>query len=283
MTYLPGSYQQGFAPRDFEPRFPELWRGRYLAWNPSLGSTGLVLREWAGCQKHGVLSNMTAVSAWTIGRPALEFTHTTGPSRQAVEIPSSASVKGFEIAAISLWINLKSPPSANSGIYYESTSTDTLSRFSVFQTTSNDIGFACRDTASGSAFLLSTAATSGQWLHVVGQYNSLSDLMSLWINGSLVATNTAAKGPLHNSDPAAQIAIGAFTQNTTPGNQSSCNALVDDLAIYRRELHPTEILTLAQRRGISYEPRIPNYAETAEQFLAAWLSRQSTIIGGGVA
>jgi hypothetical protein len=75
MIYLPGSYQQGFAPRDFEPRFPELWRGCVFASAPLLGPTGGVVREWSGLQNHGTLTNMSTNDDWVVkqGLAALDF------------------------------------------------------------------------------------------------------------------------------------------------------------------------------------------------------------------
>ena len=59
---LPGSYANGFAPRDGQPLYPELWRGCVGAWAPCLGPTGLTLRDWSGFANHGTLMNGTVVS-----------------------------------------------------------------------------------------------------------------------------------------------------------------------------------------------------------------------------
>jgi hypothetical protein len=61
---LPGSYANGFAPRDGQPLYPELWRGCVGAWNPGLGPTGLTLRDWSGRGNHGTLTNVTAGTVW---------------------------------------------------------------------------------------------------------------------------------------------------------------------------------------------------------------------------
>ena len=62
---LPGSYANGFAPRDGQPLYPELWRGCVGAWNPGLGPTGLTLRDWSGFGNHGTLTNMELDTDWT--------------------------------------------------------------------------------------------------------------------------------------------------------------------------------------------------------------------------
>jgi hypothetical protein len=60
---LPASYANGFAPRDGQPLYPELWRGCVGAWNPGLGPTGLTLRDWSGRGNHGTLTNGAAFTA----------------------------------------------------------------------------------------------------------------------------------------------------------------------------------------------------------------------------
>lgn len=54
---LPASYANGFAPRDGEPLFPELWKDCVFAANPGLGPSGQVLRDWSGRGNHGTLTN----------------------------------------------------------------------------------------------------------------------------------------------------------------------------------------------------------------------------------
>jgi len=63
---LPGTYQNGFAPRDGEPLFPELWDGCVGAWNPGLGPSGLTLRDWSPYKNHGTLTNMDAGTDWVM-------------------------------------------------------------------------------------------------------------------------------------------------------------------------------------------------------------------------
>ena len=72
---LPASYSNGFAPRDGQPLYPELWRGCVGAWCPSLGPTGLTLRDWSGFGNHGTLTNMDPGTDWVLsgGRYALDF------------------------------------------------------------------------------------------------------------------------------------------------------------------------------------------------------------------
>lgn len=59
------SYHTGFAPRDFAPRYPQLWTQQLGMWCPSLGPTGATLRDWSGRAKHGTLNNMVLNTTWT--------------------------------------------------------------------------------------------------------------------------------------------------------------------------------------------------------------------------
>jgi hypothetical protein len=67
------TYQSGFyAPGRGTAKYPELWDGCVGAWNPGLGNTGLVLRDWSGNQNNGTLTNGPT---WGVsdGRQALDF------------------------------------------------------------------------------------------------------------------------------------------------------------------------------------------------------------------
>lgn len=61
---LPGSYANGFAPRDGQPLYPELWRGCVGAWAPCLGPTGVTLRDWSGRGNHATMFAGLTAAAW---------------------------------------------------------------------------------------------------------------------------------------------------------------------------------------------------------------------------
>jgi hypothetical protein len=70
---LPGTYANGFAPRDGQAIWPELWRGCVGAWNPGLGPTGLRLYDWSPYRNHGTLTNMDAGTDWDSGAVRARF------------------------------------------------------------------------------------------------------------------------------------------------------------------------------------------------------------------
>jgi len=149
-----------------------------------------------------------------------------------------------------MWVNLKTAPSVQAALYFEPTSSDGFTKFGLFQSTTNQIVFVARDTASGSSFAVTATPTVGAWVHVCGTYNAVTDRMELFFNGVSAGTNLTAKGALHDSAPASVMAIGAFTQNTLPNLQYTCSAFIDDIRIYNRALSESEIRLLASRPGI---------------------------------
>ena len=60
------SYKQGFAKSAAESDAPELWKGCVGLWMPSLGPTGLTLRDISGYGNHGTLTNMDPATDWVM-------------------------------------------------------------------------------------------------------------------------------------------------------------------------------------------------------------------------
>lgn len=278
---LPGSYANGFAPRDGEPLYPELWQGCVGDWSPCLGPTGLVLRDWSGRANHGTLTNMDPGTDWVTSgdRYALDFNYVSSNSRQAVQLPETASLGGLGEVTLSLWFNPQSIPGITASIYYESTTITGFRRFGIHHTNTNQIVGLARDTQGGSAFTITTSPAVG-WQHLMLTYSAASDDMTLYLNGVSVGTNSAAKGVLSSGTPADPIAIGAFTQVGSFA-QSSVDAMIDDVRIYSRVLSNQSRYLLAARRGIAHELAPVRYAGSAG-FLASWNRQQSFIIGGGL-
>ena len=58
------SYAQGFARNAAESENPGLWKGLVCKWAPSLGVTGLTLRDQSGHHNHGTLTGMDPAVDW---------------------------------------------------------------------------------------------------------------------------------------------------------------------------------------------------------------------------
>lgn len=269
-----------------QSRFPELWEGCIGAWAPCLGPTGLKLHDTSRRSAWGVLTNMTPSNDLMVrnGKYAVEFSYASGSSRPAIELPNLASIRGQMFASISMWVNLKTAPSVQAALYYEATSSDGFTKFGLFQSTTNQIVFVGRDTASGSSFAITATPTAGAWVHVCGTYNAATDRMELFFNGVSAGTNLTAKGALHDSAPASVMTIGAFTQTANPALQYTCSALIDDVRVNAKVFSPAEVRLLASDRGVAYQRRLrKNYfaEQITPAFRSAWAKRPSQLIGGG--
>jgi hypothetical protein len=253
MIHLPGSYQQGFAPRDFEPRFPELWRGCDLALAACLGPTGAVLRDWSGKQQHCTLTNFTLDSAWVVsqGRTAINF----DASNDYIATPYATAL-GTQWC-VSTFVNPSSITGSTVIAGYRSTS---LVNPIVFQLDRNlaDYRLIVRDDAGTGVFLTATsAAVANTWQHVFGVRNGT--FFGLYVNGSLLASTTATLSTITVNN----LSIGATVAGSATLN-AHWNGQIDDFRLYRGLLNESVIQILRLRRGIAYEPRLPSYLKSQQ-------------------
>ncbi len=64
MSLLIPSYKSGFARNAAKSENPNLWKGLVGLWAPSLGPTGITLRDQSSSQNHGTLTNMDPATDW---------------------------------------------------------------------------------------------------------------------------------------------------------------------------------------------------------------------------
>lgn len=254
---LPGSYANGFAPRDGRPLYPELWRGCVGAWAPCLGPTGLTLRDWSGFGKHGAFTNMVATD-WTIsgGRHALS-TNVAASDQCITAVGSGATISD---STLSMWLRFTAY-SVYGNIPFNS-GTGTSYYFQIM-TSGTAIS-----TDSPSFTIPSTAWTDGAWRHVSFACDTAGT--RVYINGVQVASS-ASKIP--GTIDATQILIGRYFAGTSWSHKGQ----VDDIRTYRRALAAKEIAFLASRRGIAYELAPRRRSSSAVQFNR----RRRLLIGAG--
>jgi hypothetical protein len=256
---LPGTYANGFAPRDGEPLFPELWRGCVGAWNPGLGPTGLTLRDWSLFKNHGTLTNMDAGTDWVAsqGRYALEFDGT-----------NDSVALGYRPV-----LNLQSPlticcwcfPTANvSQAVVYSNMTGSFTGCETALTT-----LIPRFWNGSSWFNATQPLPANTWSHVAWTNNGT--VTQIFINGQLRGSSTH-NGPTSNTSIPQHIG----SRNTA----IPFIGLLDCLELYNRILSPNEIRLLASRRGIAYEMAPRNW--TSQQIAAYRARYYSQVIGSGV-
>jgi hypothetical protein len=268
----PGSYANGFAPRDGQPLYPELWRGCVGAWAPCLGPTGLTLRDWSGRCNHGTFFNSSASTAWSVsvGRYAADF------PTSANEYVSCANPQlgGLSQMSLSYWLIRTGNNSAANGNgvigAWGLQGTGATNQFvSLF------VANAIRFTVGAGTVVGVTASQSidlGSLYHIACVYTGSA--VQIYVNG-IFGGSAALTGAIVAG--AGELRFGNYAAN----EQSICS--IDDVRVYSRAVSQNEIRLLASRRGIAYElaPRRRSRIFTGG-FKAYWAARKAQIIGGGL-
>ena len=250
---LPATYQNGFAPRDGQPLYPSLWKGCVGAWNPGLGPTGLTFRDWSGKSLNGTLTNFSLNSAWTAlqGKYALLFDGTNDVVASLGNVlPSVSSSTSF---SYSQWAYFTAVPGSRRSItpIPAINTTDFAAEITVLSNGKLTID-ASKANVSNVRFSMSTNVLTGQWLHIVGTWDSVAQVATLWQNG--VSQGTVSYTAATTSATAVNTTswfIGC--ENFAGSNGNFMSGYLDDFLVYNRALSPQEIRTLATRRGIAYE------------------------------
>jgi hypothetical protein len=262
---LPGTYANGFAPRDGEPLFPELWRGCVGAWNPGLGPSGLTLRDWSPYKRHGAVTNMTADNIWKVfgSLQCLDFNPSAGTGWiNCGSIPELAV--GASDLTVLAW-SLRG--SSFSGICsYRNTGLGWTVHIS------NTGALRC---FSGSADNASSSFTTSSvyWTPVA----------FLW-NASTVTFKAPGRSESHSvqkADSTSVFTVGGWGNGAVGGL-----GRLADIRAYTRLLSNKEIDLYFSRPGIAYElaPRKRTYSipPAPGGFQPYWATQRSQMIGGGV-
>ena len=87
------SWKQGFARYGHLSAAPGLWKRLVGLWVPSLGPTGLTLRDLSGFGNHGTLTNMDPAADWvTTGQRGIPWALDFDGSNQSVYAPLAKAV-----------------------------------------------------------------------------------------------------------------------------------------------------------------------------------------------
>lgn len=265
---LPGSYANGFAPRDGQPLYPELWHGCVGAWAPCLGPTGITLRDWSGFRRHGTLTNMDTSSDWVRSRG--QYALDLDGSNDHVSAPSSG-LRFTGPQSVSLWVNWRSITVANrpqvftvaeaAGNFTSQISAGINNFGSPVEGGSNFTVNAYSVASGGLWGRAYTAATfSGrlnEWINFVFGHDGTT--WKIYVNGVPDCVVVQALGPqaLATADP---LLLGASA------GARYTDGLIDDVMMFNRMVTPSEARLLASRRGIAYELAPRRRASVAVQF-----------------
>ena len=228
------SYQAGFyAPeRGGRAAYPQLWRGCVGAWNPGLGPSGAVLRDWGGRKNHSTLTNGPAWSTST-GRQAIQFDGVNDYARTTSRYSAAANAP----VAVSLWVMTNVLTNATAffrrlfllGLSQEFSLVINSGRISVYDGVDRVID--------------SSSLIIGNWHHIVGLYDGARWM--LYKDGRHLGSTTAALSPIE----ASPVLMGVFSTLTNGQHDGQ----LSDIRLYNRGLSANEISLLARRSGIAYE------------------------------
>ena len=236
------SYRSGFySPRrGGTPKYPSLWDGCVGAWAPSLGATGLTLRDESVFGNHGTLTNMDPASDWVVsgGKGALRNVGTI-PSYEHVVI--THNLPTVTSATFSIW--LRSDGTVENGAW----SINPASALNHYPFS----GLIYDSTLNGGVRLAITPLGGidfSQW-HNYTVVRKENESWKAFQNGI----------EIHSTTPSSSISwLSTFRFLQSIRDDLSTwgfSGDVDDIRIYNRALTPSEIRLLATRRGVAYESK----------------------------
>lgn len=208
-------------------KYPHLVKGLVGAWSPSLGNTGPILIDRSGRGNHGILVNMDPVTDWVVNnnKLALDFDGSVG----GVNLPVKVVSRQFDNLTISFWFYNRAYNEAP--LLCQNGGASILCFRAQFY---NSGAFARRFQCYAGAVVIGSQETLNVWTHWVLTYQS--GTLIWYENGRILGTSTGT-GP-------AIIATTPDYFNFGHGDFGTCNALLDELLIYDRALHGTEIIEL---------------------------------------
>ena len=252
---LPGTYANGFAPRDGRPLYPSLWKGCVGAWNPGLGVSGLTLRDASGFQNNGVLTNGPTWAA-SQGKYALSF----DGSNDFADYGTKINIYGLSKFSCSFWIYKTSNSagwvlnryntSAGGGVvgdYFGVGSGTSVPRASASfsGTTVND--YVVFETAD--------LITLNTWHHVAMSVDLATRTnTTITVDGVPQTVTITTSGTPSAVFKAATSATWTSARITGSGGGQNYSAFIaDDVMLFSTFMNVKTHRLLATRRGIAYE------------------------------
>ena len=247
------SYRSGFySPRrGGTPKYPSLWDGCVGAWAPSLGQTGLTLRDESVFGNHGTLTDMDPATDWVVsgGKGALDFEGVD--DRVSVGSPPSLSLS--DSLTVSCWVYLRALGTNSTFVGNCLNGGNFNQNYFLYVRTTGGIDSWSMQVASSTSGNRATGSVAvlNQWIHLLGTYvptGASNPIIRLYENGQQTAISTTGE---NGSVIAGQVvSIGSYANAA-----NFTNGQLDDIRVYNRALSPSEIQLLATRRGVAYESK----------------------------
>lgn len=159
-------------------------------------------------------------------------------------LPNNLSVKSRSSFTISMWIK---PDSVNitQVLWSELNAGGTTDRFLMTVQNNARLRLQATNNDSGSVLTLVTSSnslTANAWNHVVGVFNSTTDVHKVYVNGTLTQGSRAI-----NTFPATNPASAPQFMRKTTLTASAYRGNVDEIALFNREITATESQNLYTR------------------------------------
>ncbi len=248
-------------------RYASLRQGLVGAWCPSLGPSGNILIDRSGYGNHGTLTNMDAATDWVGGRYgwALDF--------DGIDDVVNCGLLGGRTFgnpfAWACWVRDLSVPNPDAAIM--SKISPPYAGVMMYLSSGKLVAYWAAGSRATSA---ATVTGSANWIHVGIEWTG--SLARVYFNGRIDAESATTTPPAASSD---SLRIGDYPFFSS----RAARFQFDDARVYERALSATEWSLLAAEPGIGLKPERTSVFFGADSFSAAWLARQSSIIGGGVA
>lgn len=236
--YVPShtpTWKQGFARNAAEARNPSLWKGLVGLWMPSLGPTGLTLRDLSGFGSHGILTNMDPATDWVAGEKG--WTLDYDGSNDYVDVPDTLFAGMTRWSVGGLILSRSNVDSASP--FFGSLATPTYPTFRLDDKGGGTfvIEAYARDGAGIYAGIESvTAIVENTWYYVWQVYDG--DRVKIYINGQLDVDANATNNRTLTASDTSRIGGG---QNASV---RSWNGFIANVSIHNRVVSVSEIQQL---------------------------------------
>jgi len=236
------NYKTGFATRDLSDA-PNLWKGNVGLWAPSLGPTGLTLRDQSGFRNDGILTNM-ASDDWVIsGNPRSPgYVLALNGSTNYVSVGNFGGGIGFTDIAILFWF--KTSVGDNDFVISKDGAGNNVGDASM-KIVSDKLQFF--DDWTNIDVTSSANVTDGNWHHGVFTLSS-TDGYRLFLDGKLVDEDATTGNTIWNNSTDLQF-------GTVLGGSFSFGGQLGSTSIYNRALLPSEIQHLYDKPLDMLTPR----------------------------
>lgn len=260
---LPGSYANGFAPRDGSPLYPELWRGCVGAWAPSLGPTGLTLRDWSGRRNHG---NITNGATWQLTEHgyAIDF---DGTNDRVVMDNALSLTKNISISA---WVKIATASQIHTVVANANTGdTDSTWGLYVLGNFSNRPTF--KVNGNWSNIFSGPSIASNVWTHLAVAFTAGTNV-TIYINGVPTSWSLA----FTPNSTTTQMTIGSESPSA---NRNQLKGSVNDVIVSEHLFTASEVRRFASEIGIAYQ--MQRRRRSVVQVAASFNRRRRLLVGAG--